>query len=141
MKYIFAIGALVVAAQSSAYTWTVEKVIDGDTVIMKEQFFPTELGNLHVRLKGVDTPESGSRAKCESERTLAERAKAFTTRVLPAGTQVEVTNVKTDKYGSRLVGSITYGRSRDLSTDLINAGLAVPYQGKTKQSWCVGDPK
>ena len=39
---------------------------------------PPELARLHVRLRGVDTPEKGRRAKCDAERRAGRAATAFT---------------------------------------------------------------
>lgn len=62
------------------YRWPIVKVIDGDTIKVDARAdFPPELARLHVRLRGVDTPEKGGRAKCEAERHAGRAAAAFTT--------------------------------------------------------------
>lgn len=121
-------------AASHTYTWQVQKVIDGDTVVVNAQFYPPELGNIHIRLKGVDTPEHGAKAKCDKERALADKAAEFTTKAV-LNRYIEVSNVKVDKYGNRVVGNISVDGNQ-LASQLIAAGLAKPYNGGTKQSWC-----
>lgn len=62
------------------YRWPIVKVIDGDTIKVDARAdFPFELARLSVRLRGVDTPEKGGRAKCEAERHAGQAAAAFTT--------------------------------------------------------------
>ena len=56
-------------AFASDYTWPVVRVVDGDTVAVDASAdLPPELADLRVRLRGVDTPEKGGRAKCAHER-------------------------------------------------------------------------
>ena len=62
------------------YRWPIVKVIDGDTLkVDAGADMSPELAMLHVRLRGVDTPEKGGRAKCEAERHAGQAAAAFTT--------------------------------------------------------------
>lgn len=119
---------------SQPYTWKVIRVLDGDTVEVDAKFFPPELGNIRVRIQGIDTPESGGRAKCESERNRAKIAKQFATDKL-LGKTVTVTKVKTDKYGGRIVGEIIVD-GKPYRALMIEKRYAVPYDGGTKQSWC-----
>lgn len=126
------------AVNANAYNWNVTKVIDGDTFITDAKFFPTELGNIHVRVLGIDTPESTYLAKCDKEKQLGLKAKARTKELIEHQ-YVVVTNVAADKYGKRVVGNVSYlkqGSQISLSNQLISEGLAVPYNGGTKTSWC-----
>lgn len=116
------------------YSWKVIRVLDGDTVEVDAKFFPPELGNIRVRVLGIDTPESGGRAKCTSERDRAKVAKQFTADKL-LGKTIVVTNVKTDKYGGRIVGEVSVD-GKQYHTLMIQNRYAVPYDGGTKQSWC-----
>ena len=57
------------AALAAGYAWPVLRFVDGDTVaIHASTDLPPELARINVRLRGVDTPEKGGRAKCPSER-------------------------------------------------------------------------
>ena len=61
------------------YRWPIVKVVDGDTLKVDARAdMPPELARLHVRLRGVDTPEKGGRAKCDAERRAGRAATAFT---------------------------------------------------------------
>ena len=49
-----------------------------------------------VRIRDVDTPEI--HGKCAAEREMAARARDRLAQMIPAGTVVELTNIKDDKY-------------------------------------------
>jgi hypothetical protein len=50
------------------YDAVITRVIDGDTVAFQAPFLPAPLKpELSIRVFGVDTPEKGHRAQCESE--------------------------------------------------------------------------
>ena len=67
------------SALAADYAWPVVRVVDGDTVAVDASAdLPPELAGLSVRLRGVDTPEKGGRAKCTSERQAGQAATAFT---------------------------------------------------------------
>ena len=57
------------AALAADYAWPVLRVVDGDTIAVDaSRDLPPELARLNVRLRGVDTPEKGGRARCPFER-------------------------------------------------------------------------
>jgi len=115
-------------------------VIDGDTVRWQ--------GN-SVRLVGFDTPETGNRARCQSERARGDSATARLRELVGSGT------VKLDLVscacapGTAGTNSCNFGRScgvltingRDAGQILIAEGLARPYHcGQSscprRSSWC-----
>jgi endonuclease YncB( thermonuclease family) len=114
--------------------------IDGDTVRANGQVY---------RLVGFDTPESGSLARCERERKLADAA-ANRLRQLIAGGQSALERVPCSCLpGTEGTQQCNHGRlcarlrteGRDVGTILISEGLARPYVcGQTgcprRQSWC-----
>ena len=52
-------------ALAADYAWPVVRVVDGDTVAVDASAdMPPELADVKVRLRDVDTPEKGGRAKC-----------------------------------------------------------------------------
>lgn len=86
-----------VVAPDDAMTGTVERVVDGDTVIVE-----VAGGRERVRLLRIDTPEAardGDPAEC-----LADAATAALSELLPAGATVELaTDVEVrDRYGRLL---------------------------------------
>ena len=70
------------------YQWPIVKVIDGDTIkVDASGDFPPALATLNVRLRGVDTPEKGGRAKCDAERRAGRAATAFTAAAVAGGAE------------------------------------------------------
>ena len=77
------------------YLATVDRWVDGDTVDMVIDLGFRMSTHQRFRLLGVDTPERG-------EPNWAE-ATACCNAVLPAGSQICIQSLKTDKYGRWLV--------------------------------------
>jgi len=115
---------------------SVVKVIDGDTVELKVNWLPHELGTkLLLRIHGVDTPEKGHRAKCVSESYRGESATKFSQMKLASASSVEVKFKEWDKYGGRVLGDLILD-GKSLSAELISSGNARPYHGEKKSNWC-----
>ena len=127
--------ATVAAAQQ---TTTILRVLDGDTYTIAAPWLPPELGQtISIRVLGIDTPEHGARAKCQDEAALADKATRFATDKLRAAASVAVQFHGWDKYGGRIDGDVMVD-GVSIGTLLIAAGLARPYDGGTKSSWCGG---
>lgn len=117
----------------------VQRVLDGDTYEISATWLPPELGNtLDLRIIGIDTPEHGGRAQCPREATLADRATAFVEEKLATSRNIEVKLLQWDKYGGRVNG-LLFVDGKSIGALLIEEGLAYPYDGGTKRSWCDGD--
>ncbi|MFN4355021.1 thermonuclease family protein [Parvibaculum sp.] len=99
-------------------------VYDGDTI---------RLGQERIRIVGLDTPELGHRAECEFEALAAERAKQALIGEIARG-NVELQRQGTDRYGRTLARVTVDGR--DVADTLIAQGLARPYGGGRRESWC-----
>ena len=131
--------ALVLAAgQAGAadYAWPVVRVVDGDTVAVDASAdLPPELADLRVRLRGVDTPEKGGRAKCDHERDAGQAATAFTERAVAKAAVVVVRDPEWGKWGGRMVADLVLD-NRSLSTSLIASGHGRAYDGGRRGSWC-----
>ena len=127
-------------AQDQMYVYKALKIIDGDTIainIQKESPLIQKLG-LNVRIKGIDAPERGSKAKCEKERIKAEEAQKFVNELVGVIGEKELllSEVKNDKYGGRIVANVKVS-GVDIAKALLNRGLAVPYTGEgQKHNWC-----
>lgn len=116
-------------AETPEYPGIVLWVIDGDTFqIGLPQGEP-------MRARHFDTPEKGDRAQCEAERVKARQATEMARRLLPRGEAVRLSDFGRDRYG-RLLAAIRLADGRDLASVMIGAGLAVPYEGGEKASWC-----
>ena len=112
----------------------VERVVDGDTVVVAARIWLGQTLITHVRIAGVDTPEL--RGDCPLERDLAVAARDGLADLL---TPVEVTlhGVRLGTYAGRVVAEIHDAEGRDIGTALLSLGLARAYDGRGgRPSWC-----
>lgn len=109
-------------------------VYDGDTV-QTQIPLPPPLNKVSVRVLGVDTPERGWRAECEHEQLLAAMAREHVQALADRRPVMHVDGFKWDKYGGRIDGNVTID-GVDVAQSLIAAGLARPYDGGARASWC-----
>lgn len=126
------------ASQPKGVTYDAQilKVNDGDTVVISAPFLPAPLKpQLAVRIFGVDTPEKGFRAKCDSENQRGLAATEFTKNAVKSSTQRQVILYDWDKFGGRVLGDIILN-GQSLRGMLIQNGFAREYYGDAKQSWC-----
>jgi endonuclease YncB( thermonuclease family) len=131
-----AAALVVLAAPALAEQYKINRVIDGDTVEIAVDFLPDPLPpKLSIRVLGIDTPEKAPRAQCEAEAKKAAEASAFTKSAVAMAQSVEIQIEKWDKYGGRVLGHVLLD-GHSLSEMLIGAGLARPYKGEAKSSWC-----
>ena len=122
------------------YDAQILRITDGDTVVIAAPFLPKPLKpELAIRVYGVDTPEKGFRAQCESEKQRGEAASAFTKKAIESaaagGGKFQVTMYGWDKFGGRVLGDILVN-GQSLRAALIANGFAREYYGDAKQSWC-----
>ena len=110
----------------------VERVVDGDTIEVRARIWLGQSLVVRVRIDGIDTPEL--KARCEDERRRAEAARAFLAHRLE-GADIKLSHVVYDKYGGRVRADVT-DDSGDIARALLAAGLARPYHGERRQSWC-----
>ena len=132
-----ALSACVYAnAMAADYDWPVLRVVDGDTVAVDASTdLPPELARLNVRLRGVDTPEKGGRAKCPAERQAGQAATAFTGAAIAEAHHILVRDPEWGKWGGRVVADLILD-GRSLSHALIATGHGRPYSGGRRGSWC-----
>jgi micrococcal nuclease len=144
MKKLLAVFLLVPALvfaqpkQKPGVTYDAEitRVIDGDTVAFRAPFLPDPLKKeLSIRVFGVDTPEKGHRAQCESENARGQAASAFTKNAIAQATQRQIILMDWDKYGGRVLGDVILN-GQSLRQMLIANGYAREYYGEAKTSWC-----
>lgn len=113
-------------------------MLDGDTIEFSAPWSPLPDKTIHVRLMGVDTPEHGGRAECESERNKAHQATYFVEQALQDAKVIETQPLAWDKWGGRLLSNVWLD-NKSLSQMLLDAGLAKPYHGEKKSSWCASN--
>jgi endonuclease YncB( thermonuclease family) len=98
---------------------TVDRVIDGDTVVVHLKFMPgKELHGEHVRIEGINAPElsqAGGAASRDYARTL-----------LPVESAVTLVMARGDKYG-RVLAKVILSDGRDFGDVMIAGGHAAPY--------------
>ena len=122
--------------QGATYDANILKVSDGDTIVIAAPFLPAPLKpQLAVRIFGVDTPEKGFRAKCESENQRGLAATEFTKKLVGNSQKRQVILYDWDKFGGRVLGDIILD-GKSLRQQLIANGFAREYFGEAKQSWC-----
>ncbi|HEY7646628.1 MAG TPA: thermonuclease family protein [Hyphomicrobiales bacterium] len=100
-------------------------VVDGDTV--KAPYGVT------YRLLGFDAPETHF-AKCDAERELGKLAKERLQELLATSEIRVIESGKRDRYGRTLAQLTANGH--DVGEILIGEGLARPYHGERRASWC-----
>ena len=129
-----ALALILLASPASA--GPILRVIDGDTYIISAPWLPPELGKtISLRVMGIDTPEKAGKAKCQREADLGAKATAVARAYISSAKVTTVTLSHWDKYGGRIDGSVIID-GQSIADLLIGAGLARPYSGGAKKSWC-----
>lgn len=130
--------ALPTRAQSS-FSGTIVKaevldIIDGDTIRVKAEIWKSQYLITSVRLLGIDAPELRT-PKCPEEKDLAVQAKNLLERLI-GNDPVFLKDIAHDKYGERVLAKVITAKNLDAGAEMLAAHLAVPYEGKKRQSWC-----
>ena len=107
-------------------------VYDGDTFKVAAEVWPDVMIEASVRVLGIDTPEMAGR--CESERVGAVKAKIRTADLVRDG--VVLSDISHDKYAGRVLAQVLLPDGSSLADILIEEGLARPYDGGRRESWC-----
>lgn len=135
------------ASQDIATTYKAEvvRVLDGDTVEVKIELLPELFQIINVREGNLDTPEKRRGkfgAQCDQELEFGKQVSQYVFDLLPVGTIIQLENIKLGKYAGRTIGDIKFilepdGPLIDLGDHLISEGMAVSYDGGTKNKvWC-----
>ena len=133
---VLAMFGLASATYANPYDMKVTKVTDGDTIRVEAPWLLPELDDdISIRILGIDTPEKGGRAKCEAEAALGAEATEFAKSVIAVGDVVQVDVLQWDKFGGRINADV-FVNGENFAQMQIERGLAVPYDGGTKDSWC-----
>jgi endonuclease YncB( thermonuclease family) len=136
-KY-FVVATLFLSYPISSYaTWGPYKLvnpvaIDGDTFKGMFQVFEGIWVQKSIRIRGVDTPETKSKAACE--RLAAAKAANFLGNTL-VNSSIEIKNVDDDKYSGRVDADVLVN-GKDLATVIIQSGNGRVYDGKKRDPWC-----
>lgn len=108
-------------------------VVDGDTLRVRAAVWVDLSVETLVRIRGIDTPEL--RGRCPGERDEA-RAAAETLRVLVGDRPVTLREIEGDKYFGRVLADVRTGAGIDVGPAMLATGLARPYDGGARGSWC-----
>ena len=115
----------------------VVSVLDGDTLEVRVHIWLGQDIRTRVRLAGIDAPEL--KGKCARERDLAQRARAYLLARLDSAAgaaPVQLKEVRYGKYAGRVLARVETLDGTDLGQGLVTAGLARPYDGRRRASWC-----
>jgi micrococcal nuclease len=117
----------------TAHVSAVTSIYDADTFRATIAGWPAIVGErIPIRVAGIDAPEL--RGKCQEEKELARQAKQRTVTLLRSAMRIELRNMQRGKY-FRIVADV-FVDDRDLASILVAEGLARPYDGGTKATWC-----
>ena len=111
------------------------RIVDGDTFEVSARIWLGEAVDVRVRIEGIDAPEL--HARCAEEFRRAEAARDYLSQRI-AGGEVELSDVRYDKYGGRIRAVVRDGGG-NVGEAMIAAGLARPYHGERRRSWCRED--
>ena len=98
----------------------VERVIDGDTLVVRARIWLDQDITVRVRIADIDTPEL-SRPRCPAERAKAEVAKQLAEKMIGPGA-VTLSDIHYGKYAGRVVAHVKTGQG-DLAETLKAQGL------------------
>lgn len=106
------------------------RIIDGDTL-------EDTATDVTYRVVNIDTPETGSRARCSNERNLGARATREVRALVARAAAIEFRPTgRIDRYGRTIAFVLIDGR--DLGEMLIAEGLARPWRGR-REPWCAAN--
>jgi len=114
----------------------VERVVDGDTIAVKAAIWLGQDIRVFVRVNGIDTPEL--RGKCLIEKKLAHYARQFVIN-WTYSRHIKLKNIRRGKYAGRIIADVVNNQGYSLADGLLKNGLAHPYYGGKKPSWCNRD--
>jgi endonuclease YncB( thermonuclease family) len=126
--------AAVAAAEIGPLEAESDYVFDGDTFSAKVNMENGARISVRVRIRNMDAPEL--HGECDYETNLADKSKARLTQLMPKGTKVMLSKIKDDKYLGRIDALTALPDGRDAGDILVSEGLARPYSGGKRKSWC-----
>jgi len=111
----------------------VERVVDGDTLLVRARIWLGQELRVMVRVAGIDAPEM--RARCDKERRLAHSARYFVKRLV-GQRKITLSDIRQGKYAGRVIATVTDNNGSSLSAQLLDANLVRPYKRGRRKSWC-----
>ena len=108
-------------------------VIDGDTVRVRVTVWLGQSLETLVRIKGIDTPEK--RSQCDHEKQQADKARQRLSSLI-GDRNIILYDIHAGKYAGRVLAAVRTLDGQDIAENMLAAGLARPYHGKKRHSWC-----
>jgi len=110
--------------------------VDGDTIRCSGQNMRL-IGDGVPFKTGIDTPETGGRAKCDRERMLAKEAKKRLAELLKdPGLRIEDTGHRDKTSERRPLVRVRLSDGRLAENVLLAEGYAIIWRPKVKRPWC-----
>lgn len=138
LKNLTVLFLLLLSGNAWAYYFTSTEYVDaydGDTITVNIRSVHPLLGDhISIRVLGIDTPEIKGSTQCEKDKAIL--ARDFVRERLSKAKQITLKDAQRGKY-FRIVARVIYD-GKDLAKELLDAKLAVPYDGGTKTivDWC-----
>ena len=127
-------------AEAADYAWPVTRIVDGDTLrVDAGADMAGELAAISVRLRGIDTPEKGGRAKCESERARGQAATAFTSQTVAGARSIVIADPELGTWGGRVIADVVVD-GRSLAAALLATGHALSIAPGADGGFVLSDP-
>ena len=126
-----------VSGDESVTRAEVVDVYDGDTINVRAEIWPNIFWEGGVRIRNIDTPEIGWRARCPGEASMGYQAKALVEEYV--GDEVLIINPELGKFAGRVVADVLTSEGVFIDDLLIGAGLANEYHGGKRKGWCQGE--
>lgn len=137
--WVIAVGILFAPSPTHATDFlnvTYHHCYDGDTcTVTIPNVHPLFGEKIRVRINGVDAPEKGWRAKCDPEKDLAIKAHNLAHSMMESASRIDLRNAKRDTKFFRVAADVVVD-GVSIGERLLECGLAHPYDGKQKRSWC-----
>lgn len=127
----------------SEYYGTVERVIDGDTLVVRLDLWPGLEAVYSVRARGIDAPELTG-AMCPQEKLWAEEARAQAEKLYGVGTAIRIENVELDSFGRALADIRRWRSDRWMyfAEEMVERDMAQAWQDDWPDiDWCAIAPK
>lgn len=131
---IFLFSFFLLSFKSVSLQLPIISIYDADT-IRTQITLPGALKKVSIRIRHIDTPEIGWRAKCVVEEELAKAAKSYVEELARNSQIMTIRNFTWGKYGGRIIADV-YINGVDVGAALVDAGYAHLYEGGRRQGWC-----
>ncbi|SPY45164.1 thermonuclease family protein [Photobacterium damselae] len=112
----------------------ITSVYDGDTFrAYLPGITPQDKQSTRIRIRHIDTPEI--KGQCVYEKDLAAKARGYGMELLTGSRSITLSQLGRDRYG-RLLATVTLNGNISYANKMLSAGLARPYEGGRRNSWC-----